>query len=73
MSCCDFTPYADSDEESWHYQRTCLHCGYQWYGLHCPHDNCQNACWQCGARPDPVQLAQEELIAIELAEELEES
>ena len=51
---CEFDPYDDSDEESWHFRRTCLHCGEQWWGLHCPHDGYQNPCPDCGIRPDPV-------------------
>ena len=38
-------------EESWHYKRTCVHCGYVWGGLHCPHESVQNPCVKCGKRP----------------------
>lgn len=53
--CCSFDEYEQCDseygEESWHYKRTCLHCGEQWYGLHCPHDGRQNPCPGCGILP----------------------
>lgn len=38
-------------EESWHYKRTCEHCGCIWAGLHCPHDGVQNRCPKCGKIP----------------------
>ena len=50
---CEFDPYEDCDEESWHFLRTCAECGHQWYGLHCPHDLYQNPCPNCGIRPKP--------------------
>lgn len=50
--CCTFDPYDDSDEESWHYRKTCRVCGEVWYGLHCRHDGVQNLCPKCGARQD---------------------
>ena len=56
MCDCEFSPYTDGDtEESWHYLRTCLHCGYEWYGLHCPHDGIQNPCPCCGTVPEVVE------------------
>ncbi|KKL52809.1 hypothetical protein LCGC14_2281710 [marine sediment metagenome] len=56
---CEFDAYAgeDSGEESWHYKRTCKHCGCVWYGLHCPHDLCQNACPVCEVKPTPEGTA----------------
>lgn len=52
---CTFDPYDDGDtEESWHYKRTCLHCGHSWFGLHCRHDGVQNPCPGCDVRPTPV-------------------
>jgi len=51
---CEFDPYPDDDPEpSWHYKRTCKHCGREWYGLHCPHEASQNPCPGCGVRPTP--------------------
>ena len=41
-------------EDNWHFRRTCLFCGRQWRGLHCPHDGYQNPCPHCGKRPDAV-------------------
>ena len=49
---CEFDQYDDSDEESWHYKRTCAYCGNEWYGLHCKHDGYQNPCPQCKKRPE---------------------
>lgn len=58
MCDCEFDPYPSGDLEhrqlSWHYRRTCVHCGHVWYGLHCPHDGQQNPCPLCGARPVTV-------------------
>lgn len=52
---CEFDPrYADDGEESWHFHRICLHCGYTWAALHCPHDGYQNPCMGCGVRPSVV-------------------
>lgn len=56
---CEFDPYDPPDpddphEESWHYQRTCEHCGEIWYGLHCPHDGYQRRCPGCGVRPTVI-------------------
>lgn len=52
MMCdCEFTPYKEDSEESWHYLRKCEYCDFEWYGLHCPHDGYQNACPQCHKRP----------------------
>lgn len=45
---------AKLSEESWHFKRTCLHCGYVWGGLHCPHDGYQNPCPHCEKRPDCI-------------------
>lgn len=48
MCNCKFDPYLGGDEEeSWHYRRTCLFCGHQWYSLHCVHDGYQNPCPRC--------------------------
>lgn len=56
MKCeCEFDPYDNSDEESWHYLRTCEYCDCQWYGLHCPHDGYQNPCPDCGKCPTVVE------------------
>lgn len=52
MCNCEFAPYPEGDgKESYHYFRTCLFCGHEWYGLHCPHDGYQNPCSQCGKYP----------------------
>lgn len=53
MSCeCEFDPYDDGDtEESYHYKRTCEHCGFAWYALHCAHDGFQNPCPGCDVKP----------------------
>lgn len=52
MTCnCEFSPYPDSNEESWHYLRKCKVCGHEWFGLHCPHDGYQNLCPTCNNRP----------------------
>lgn len=57
---CEFDPYDDSDEESWHYRKTCACCGKVWWGLHCDCDGVQNPCPYCGARVDgkmtPMEL-----------------
>lgn len=37
-----------------HYHRTCLNCGMNWWGLHCPHDGYQNPCPQCDETPEPL-------------------
>lgn len=56
MCDCEFNPYDDdSGEESFHYLRTCEHCGHKWYGLHCPHDRYQNPCPNCGVQPTPIE------------------
>ena len=47
-------PPDEDDEESWHFLRTCLHCGHQWQGLHCRCDRRQNRCPACLERPTPV-------------------
>jgi len=58
MCNCEFDPYPEGDEdfgeESTHFLRTCLFCGCQWWGLHCPHDGYQNNCPDCGKRPVTV-------------------
>lgn len=41
-------------EGFWHYKRTCLFCGNQWAGLHCPHDGYQNPCPKCNEVPRVV-------------------
>ena len=41
-------------DELMHYHRTCLSCGENWWGLHCPHDGIQNPCSACGMRPNTV-------------------
>ena len=51
---CEFTPYADSEEESWHFLRRCRNCGNTWYSLHCPHDNHQVSCGKCSQMPKPI-------------------
>lgn len=59
MDCdCEFDPYDDEDAgtESFHFRRMCLHCGHQWWGLHCPHDGVQNPCPACRVRPTPIHL-----------------
>ena len=43
---CSFTPYEDSDEESWHYLRRCSVCGETWYSLHC---KCECRFIRCGS------------------------
>jgi hypothetical protein len=46
---CEFSEeYADGDEPSWHYARTCGMCGFKWGSLHCAHDGVQHPCPQCG-------------------------
>jgi len=56
---CEFTDDVGDEHEDkgegWHYDRKCRHCGYQWRGLHCPHDGSQNPCGKCGKRPTPVR------------------
>ena len=59
MCTCDYDPYEDSDEESWHFKRTCEACGHVWYGLHCIHDGYQNPCSNCGTVPTPEQDEEE--------------
>jgi len=41
-------------EESTHYQRTCVFCGYSWLGLHCVHDGYQNPCSNCDRKPPVI-------------------
>lgn len=57
---CEFDPYDDSDEESWHYRKICASCGKVWWGLHCDCDGVQNPCPYCGYRredvPTPMEL-----------------
>ena len=49
---CEFDPYIDSDEESYHFLRTCLFCKKNWYSLHCIHDGVQGNCPHCKKRGD---------------------
>lgn len=51
---CEFDPYPDSDEPSWHYRRVCQFCACVWWSLHCPHDGAQGECPDCGRRPITV-------------------
>lgn len=51
---CEFDPYDESEEKSWHYKRTCASCGHVWWSLHCPHETAQGVCSECGVRPSPV-------------------
>lgn len=52
---CNCEPEVDEPgEEATHFRRTCEHCGFEWWGLHCPHDLLQNPCGQCGIKPTPV-------------------
>ena len=37
-----------------HYERTCMFCGYTWLGLHCPHDRYQNPCPNCNKKPSTI-------------------
>jgi len=53
---CNCEPDAEPDEPGeapTHYLRTCEYCGYQWDGLHCPHEDIQNPCPNCHRRPEP--------------------
>lgn len=50
---CDDLPQ-HHDREGTHYLRRCARCGYEWFGLHCPHDGYQNPCPKCGKRPETV-------------------
>lgn len=52
---CEFSEYDDSDDESFHFKRTCEHCNHTWYSLHCRHDGIQNPCPNCGVKPNPVK------------------
>jgi hypothetical protein len=66
MCDCEFDPEFDQDDPdgSWHYRRTCEHCGRVWEGLHCPHDGHQNPCPSCGIRPTPISAnTTEQLVA----------
>lgn len=46
---CTFDPYEDgTNDESYHFKRTCENCGHVWWGLHCPHDGSQWPCTECG-------------------------
>ncbi len=51
---CEFDQDPDDPEPSWHYHRICLHCGHEWWGLHCPHDGYQNPCPGCDIKPTPL-------------------
>jgi hypothetical protein len=52
---CEFDPYDDCDEESFHYRRVCEVCKGDWWGLHCKHDGYQNPCPYCGKRPETTK------------------
>lgn len=55
MTCtCEFDQDRNDSKRSWHFRRTCLHCGGEWMALHCPHDGYQNPCPICGRVPDVV-------------------
>ena len=41
----------ETENELWHFKKTCKFCGYIWDGLHCPHDGVQNSCGECGKKP----------------------
>jgi len=64
MCNCEFTPYPEGDddfgEESWHYLRTCIFCGEQWFSLHCPHDGVQHPCKSCGRYNPPIPDEEED-------------
>lgn len=49
--CCEFNYPEPDGEDSWHYTRTCTHCGQTWGALHCMHDGAQNPCPHCGHVP----------------------
>ena len=49
---CEFDYPEGAGKEAWRYLRTCLVCGYQWGGLHCPHDRYQNPCPRCKTKPE---------------------
>jgi acyl carrier protein len=44
---CQFTPYDDSDEESWHFLRRCTDCGTTWYSLYCRCERPEMLCSTC--------------------------
>ena len=50
---------------SWHFKRTCLHCGETWAALHCPCDGHQNPCPACDIRPTPIDCPQNTSIAVQ--------
>lgn len=60
MSCaCEFDVDPDDEDENtpetaWHFRLVCNACGAVWFGLHCPHDGYQNACPECGMRPETM-------------------
>jgi hypothetical protein len=51
VDCCEFNWPEPDGEDSWHYTRTCTHCGTTWGALHCTHDGAQNPCPHCGHIP----------------------
>lgn len=50
MRDCEFDPYDEDPDESYHFKRVCRACGYVFWSLHCPHDGVQSACPNCGIR-----------------------
>lgn len=44
---CEFTPYDDSEEDSWHYLRRCSNCQATWYSLHCRCEQPNRLCGNC--------------------------
>lgn len=55
MCDCEFDPYSDSDDKSYHFKRICKNCKFEWYGLHCPHDGYQNPCPKCKIKPIVIE------------------
>jgi len=47
---CEFDPYDDDPEESYHFKRTCPECGAVWWSLHCVHDGGVRLCFDCDPR-----------------------
>ena len=46
---CDFDPYPDDpNEESFHFLRACIHCGAEFWSLHCACDGHTKTCPSCG-------------------------
>lgn len=54
---CECEPDVDGFDtgEPTHFTRRCVHCGYEWQALHCPHDGHQNPCPDCERRPETVR------------------